>query len=119
MSLDGIWVLEIAGVFGWERMSSVFLEKGRYLGGGSIFYTQGSYTTKKNQVKFNLELTRHNHRDKTVVYGQIRKQFRTVVKAKVKKNEILGTMRLEGNKSTAEKYHIRLLRMADLPKIPK
>ena len=31
MSLDGIWVFEVAGIYGWERVSTVFLEKGRYL----------------------------------------------------------------------------------------
>jgi hypothetical protein len=39
MSLNGVWVLEVAGAFGWERVSTVFLEKGRYLGGGAIFFS--------------------------------------------------------------------------------
>lgn len=119
MSLDGIWVLEIAGVFGWERVSTVFLEKGRYLGGGSIFFTQGRYSTKKNKVEFNLQVTRHNSKDKTVVYGEVRKQFDTKVKAEIKQDKIVGTMRLVGAKSTAAKYHVRFLRKSDLPKTPK
>ncbi len=119
MSLNGIWVLEIAGVFGWERVSTVFLEKGRYLGGGAIFFTQGSYVKKKNIVEFNLEITRHNNKDKTVIYGEVRKQFRIIMKGKVKQDKIIGVMSLEGAKSTVAKYHVQLLRKSDLPKIPK
>ena len=119
MSIDGIWVLEVAGVFGWERLSTIFLEKGRYLGGGSAFFTQGDYVVKKNKVRFNLQITKHNSKDKTVIYGERHKQFSTQMKAKIKKDKIVGVMHLVGAKSTAEKYHVRLLKKADLPKIPK
>jgi len=34
MSIDGVWALEVADIYGWDRKSTVFLEKGRYLGGG-------------------------------------------------------------------------------------
>ncbi|MCW8930762.1 MAG: hypothetical protein OQL19_11035 [Gammaproteobacteria bacterium] len=119
MSIDGIWVLEIAGVFGWERLSTVFLEKGRYLGGGPVFFTQGKYVVKKNKATFDLQITKHKSRDRTVVYGEIRKQFSTQMKANIKKDKIVGTMRLVGAKSTAEKYHVRLIKKSDLPKISK
>ena len=118
-SLDGIWVLEAAGIFGWERLSTVFLEKGRYLGGGPIFFTQGTYDVKKKKVKFELQITRHNTKDKSVVYGEVRKQFSTVLDAKIGKNKITGTMSLVGAKSTAPTYEIRLLKKGELPEIPR
>jgi hypothetical protein len=55
MSLDGVWVLEVAGVYGWERVSSVFLEKGRYLGGGAFFLSQGSYVGKGDNLVKNAK----------------------------------------------------------------
>ncbi len=39
MSLNGVWSLEIAGIYGWERVSTVFLEDGRYLGGGATHFS--------------------------------------------------------------------------------
>lgn len=117
-SLDGIWVLEAAGIFGWERLSTVFLEQGRYLGGGPIFFTQGTYVSKKNKITFNLQITRHNSKAKTVVYGDVRKQFSTILEAKRVKNKIEGTMRLKGAKSSVATYRVRLLKKAELPEIP-
>ena len=59
MSLDGIWAFEIAGIYGWERVSTVYLEKGRYLGGGAFIYSKGSYVTKGKKIKINLQVTQH------------------------------------------------------------
>jgi hypothetical protein len=117
MSLDGVWVLEVAGVYGWERVSSVFLEKGRYLGGGAFFFSQGSYVGKGDNVKFSLNVTRHG-RERTI-FGEKRKKFSTVIKAKAGKDIINGYACLKGAHSSTAKYPVRLLRQTELVKFPK
>jgi len=117
MSVDGVWVLEVAGVYGWERVSTVFLEKGRYLGGGPVFFTQGSYVTDGNKIKFSLNITRHGAAQ--TVFGEKRERFSTEVNAKIKKRMIKGHAKLKGAHSSVAKQSIRLLRRADLTAIPK
>lgn len=71
MSLDGVWVFEISNIYGWERISTVFLEKGRYLGGGTILFSQGNYVIKDKQITFKLDVTQHAQ--KQTVFGEKRK----------------------------------------------
>ena len=117
MSLDGIWIFEVAGIHGWERVSTAFLEKGRYLSGGALIFSQGNYVTDGKKVKFKLDVTQHG---KTVpIFGEKRKHFQTEMTAKRKGNKIEGKVRLKGARSTAAEYPFRLLRLADIPAISK
>ena len=117
MSLDGIWIFEVAGIHGWERVSTVFLEKGRYLGGGALMFSQGNYVTDGKKIKFKLQVTQHGKA--VAVFGEKRKQFHTELTAKRKGNKIEGKVRLKGARSTAAEYPFRLLRLADIPALPK
>ncbi len=117
MSLDGIWVFEISGIYGWERVSTVFLEKGRYLGGGAIMFSQGTYIPNGKQIKFMLDVTQHG--TKQTIFGEKRKHFSTIMTGKLDGDAIEGQARLKGSKSTEAKYHFRLVRLADIPKLPK
>lgn len=112
MSLNGVWVLEVAGAFGWERVSTVFLEKGRYLGGGAIFFSQGSYVKKGDKVKISLQVTRHGKEQ--TVFGKKSKFFSAVIKANVDKNGITGHVQIKDAHSSVAKYPVRLLRQTDL-----
>lgn len=114
MSLNGVWVLEVAGAYGWERVSTAFLEKGRYLGGGSTFYSQGNYKTNGKKIKISISITRHG--TAKTVFGEKRKQFTVTVKAKQSKNMIKGYAELAGSHSSIAKYPVRLLRQADILK---
>ena len=117
MSLDGIWVFELGGLYGWERMSTVILEKGRYLGGGAIFTSQGTYVTDGAKVKIKLQITHYDkHR---IAWGKKRKHFTTVITAKCDGDTIKGKARLKGSASTPVEYPVRYLRLADLPPFPK
>ena len=112
MSLDGIWVVELAGVHGWERVSTAFLEKGRYLAGGALMFSQGSYETDGKKVKIKVKVTQHA---KAVpVFGEKRKHFQTEMTGKYKGNKIEGKVRLKGARSNAAEYPFRLLRIADI-----
>ena len=112
MSLNGVWVLEVASAYGWERVSTVFLEKGRYLGGGEKFFSQGSYVKKGDEVKISLQVTRHGNAK--TVFGEKSKFFSAVIKANVGKNEITGHVQLKDAHSSVAKYPVRFLRQTDL-----
>lgn len=117
MSLDGIWVLEVAGLYGWERVSTVFLEKGRYLGGGAIFFSQGTYASKGKKIKFKLDVTQHG--EEQIIFGEKRKHFSTVMTAKLKGDMIKGRAHRKGAHSSVANYQFRLIRLADVPRISK
>lgn len=117
MSLNGVWVLEVAGVYGWERVSTAFLEKGRYLGGSAAFFSQGKYTTHGDKVKISLKITRHGAEQ--TVFGEKRRFFSTEIKATHNKDLIEGHAKLKDAHSSVAKYPIRLLRQTDLIKYPK
>ena len=117
MSLDGIWSMEVGGIYGWERLSTVFFEKGRYLGGGPVMFSQGTYVIDGKKVKIENKVTQHG--EKRIVYGEKRKQFSLVITAKRDGNKITGKAHRKGDKSTALKYPVRFIRLADLPAFPK
>ena len=117
MSLNGVWVLEISGVNGWERVSTVFFENGRYLGGNTNFYSLGKYTADGKDIKFSLKTTRHGKAQ--TVFGEKSKQFSTEIKAEKSKNKIQGYAKPEGAHSSVAKYPVRFLRQTDLPKASK
>jgi len=112
MSLSGVWVLEVASVYGWERVSSAFLEKGRYLGGNANFYSQGRYKTKGKNVAISLNITRHS--GNATVFGEKQEQFSVEFSGKKKKNTIKGTISLKGAHSSIARYPTRFIRLADI-----
>jgi hypothetical protein len=116
MSLDGVWVLEIVGIYGWERISTVFMEKGRYLSGSAFSFSQGSYVVDGKKIRIKLHVTQHG--ETRTIFGEKRKHFSIVMKAKCKENKIKGQIFLKGAKSTDDPYSFRLLRQADLAALP-
>ena len=119
ISIDGIWVFEVAGAFGWERLSTIFLEKGRYLGGGAAIHSIGTYTVKGKKVTMKTHVTQHGKR--IVMYGEKKHHFSTHISAKIKAKgkKIEGIISLDGAKSTAAKYHVRWIKQAEIPGLPK
>lgn len=117
MKIDGVWILEVSGIHGWERISTVFLEKGRYLSGSANIFSHGTYKTKGKKVKFKLKVTQHGK--KQVMFGEKLKQFNVVMQAKYNNNKIEGKMSMAGAHSRTSQYTFRLLRLADIPAKPK
>ena len=66
MSVDGIWKIEMLGPYGWEAVSTAFLEDGRYLAASQGHYATGRYATSGNQVKVKATTRAH---------GQVRTMF--------------------------------------------
>ncbi len=117
MSVDGVWVFEISGAYGWERLSTVFLEKGRYVCGGASLFSRGTYKIKGKNITMKLKVIQHG--EKLTVFGGKLKSFSTVMKAKRHGDAIEGEISLKGAHSTTVKPKFRLLRIADIPDFPK
>ena len=117
MSLEGIWSVEIGGIYGWERMGTVFFEKGRYLGGGLVMFSRGTYIVDGKKIKIKIKITQYG--EKRIAYGAKRKQFSVVVTAKRDGNKIKGEAHRKGDKSNAFNYPVRFYKLADIPAFPK
>ena len=59
MSLDGIWGIEILGLFGWETTGILILENGRIIGGGNHHYSIGTYQLEGDDLKLSVSVTYH------------------------------------------------------------
>jgi hypothetical protein len=66
MSVDGIWKIEMLGSYGWEAVSTAFLENGRYLAASQDHYAVGQYEVDGGKVR--VKATIHSH-------GMIRTMF--------------------------------------------
>jgi len=66
MSANGIWKIEMLGPYGWEAVSTAFLEDGRYLAASQDHYAVGSYELTGNNIQ--VKATTHSH-------GQVRTMF--------------------------------------------
>jgi hypothetical protein len=116
-SVDGIWGFEVSGIYGWERVSTIYLEKGRFLGGGAIMFSHGTYVVDGKNIEMTLEVTQHGKEQ--TVFGEKRKNFSTLLNAKIKGKVIQGQAHLIGARSNAAQYHFRMLRLGDIPPFPK
>jgi hypothetical protein len=117
MSLDGIWSVEIGGIYGWERMSTAFFEKGRYLSGGPVMFSQGTYVVDGKKIKIKMKITQHGK--KRIAYGEKLKHFSLVITAKRDGKKIKGEAHRKGDESHAFKYPVRFSKLADIPAFPK
>ncbi len=117
MSLEGIWSFEIGGIYGWERMGTAFFEKGRYLSGGPVMFSQGTYVVDGKKIKIKMKITQHGK--KRIAFGEKRKQFSVVITAKRDGKKIKGEAHRKGDKSNAFKYPVRFSKLADIPAFPK
>jgi hypothetical protein len=110
MSVNGIWQIEMLGAYGWENVSTAFIEDGKYKSASEDHYSVGNYDISGNKVKISA---RH------VSYGQARTLFGA------KNNEInlniegvVDGGRINGQATDDEgKFFItfRATRLADLP----
>ena len=59
MSINGIWKIEILGLYDWEPFSTTFLHDGRYRSGSADHYTVGSYETDGNKIVADVTVVMH------------------------------------------------------------
>ena len=109
MSVNGIWKIEMLGPYGWESVSTAFLEDGRYLGSSQDHYSVGSYVVTGSQVK--MTAATHSHGQVRTMFGAREPQMELSFDGEISGDHISGQA-----EDKAEKYSItfRATRLADL-----
>lgn len=110
MSVDGIWQIEMLGAYGWENVSTAFLEDGKFKAASQDHYSLGSYDISENRVKMSTHHVSHG-------------QTRTLFGARNKEIDLNFEGELEGEQISGQatdeqgKFFItfRATRLADLP----
>jgi hypothetical protein len=109
MSVEGIWKVEMLGPYGWENVSTAFLEDGRYLAASQDHYVTGSYEVNGNRVR--VRATTQSHGEARTMFGSRSPSMDLNFDGEIDGGQIIG--RAEDQKS---KYSItfRATRLADL-----
>ena len=109
MSVNGIWKIEMLGPYGWESVSTAFLEDGRYLSSSQDHYAVGSYVVTGSQVK--TTATTYSHGQARTMFGARAPQMELSFDGEISGDQING----QAEDKTA-KYSItfRATRLGDL-----
>ena len=60
MKVEGIWKVEMLGPYGWEAVSTAFLENGRYLSGSQDHYVLGRYLIDGDNIRVEADMHPHS-----------------------------------------------------------
>ena len=109
MTVDGVWKIEVLASYGWEAVSTAFLENGRYLSASQDHYVIGKYTLTGNQVQ--VVGVSHAHGEALNLFGVTEKELELTFNGEVDGDQVDG--QAEDKKS---RYSItfRATRLADL-----
>lgn len=92
MNIDGIWSVEMVGLYGWERIGTAFLENGRYLAASADHYSIGSYEKGKSTFRAKIQINQYG--TARAVYGSKKRELETIIEGKIKKKgKIIGKAR--------------------------
>jgi len=109
MSVNGIWKVEMLGLYGWESMSTAFLEDGRYLSSSQDHYAVGQYKLKGNEIK--VTTTMHSHGNVRTMFGARNRQMKLSFEGTVNGDQISGQAE---DKKEKHSISFRATRLADL-----
>ena len=73
MGAEGIWKVEVLASYGWESVSTAFLENGRYLGASQDHYVIGRYEVDGDRIR--VEGVSNAHGDALNLFGVTDKQL--------------------------------------------
>lgn len=66
MNEAGVWKVEMLGPYGWEAMSTAFLENGTYRAGSTVNYSVGTYTVEDDRLVVNAAIVLHKGAARTL-----------------------------------------------------
>jgi hypothetical protein len=75
VKVDGIWKVEILGPYGWEAVSTSFLENGRYLGASQDHYTIGQYEVSGDSIRVEAVMYPHSEAQNPAASGDAPRKF--------------------------------------------
>jgi hypothetical protein len=98
MSCEGVWVVEMKGPYGWERIAFAFLKNGEYLGAGPNHYSVGTYREDGENLEISVVVTQHGQL-RTIFGKKFSNKLQITSKCKIEKNKIIGTSKAKGMKN--------------------
>ena len=88
MSVDGVWKVEMLGPYGWEAVSTAFMEDGRYLSASQDHYSVGRYQIDGERI--NVTLVNHPHRSDRTMFGAPGAQAELTFEGEIKGDQLSG-----------------------------
>ena len=98
MSCEGVWVVEMKGPYGWERIAMAFLKDGKYLGAGPNHYSVGSFKEDGDNLEMSVVVTQHGQL-RTIFGKKFAGKLHVTSKCKIEKDKIIGTSKAKGIKN--------------------
>ncbi len=88
MSLDGIWKIEMLGLYGWEIWATAFLDDGQYLAGSAEAYATGSYELQGDSVTLSTEMAVYDPR--RAMFGKRGSEYQVLFEGRYADDRIDG-----------------------------
>lgn len=97
MSCEGVWVVEMKGPYGWERIAIAFLKNGEYLGAGPNHYSVGTYKQDGDKFEMTVVVTQHGQL-RTIFGKKFAGKLQITLSGKIEDDKITGTSKAKGMK---------------------
>jgi len=110
MSLNGIWKIEMLGIYDWEARATAFMEDGRYWAGSANHYVVGGYEFDGNTVIAKMTIVAHGK--SRTLFGKTADRHDIHFEAEVSNGTFQGVAR-DGDGRVLVQY--RGTKLADLP----
>ena len=110
MSVNGIWKVEMLGPYGWEPVSTAFMEDGRYLSASQDHYTVGRYQIDGERIE--VTVVNHPHRQDRTMFGAPGAQVELTFDGAITGDQLSGQAE---DKQAEYSITFRATRLADLP----
>jgi hypothetical protein len=110
MSVDGVWKVELLASYGWDAVSTAFLEDGRYLAASQDHYALGQYQVSGKQIR--LQVVSHAHGEALNLFGLTDKQLELSFEGEIDGDQVNGQAE---DKQGRYSVTFRATRLADLP----
>ena len=111
MSCKGVWIMEMKGPYGWERIGIAFIKNGEFLGAGPNHYSVGSYKEDGNNLEISITVTQCGAL-RTIFGKKSADNLQITSNGKIEKDKITVISKAKGIKKFD--VMLRLARIGDL-----
>lgn len=110
MNGNGIWQIEMLGAYGWEAVSTAFLEDGNYKAASEDHYSVGNYDISGDKVKISARYVTHGQA--RTLFGAKNKEMNLNFEGDIDGDQVMGQATDDQGKFFIT---FRANRLADLP----
>ena len=109
MNVNGVWKVEMLGLYGWEPIVTAFLQDGDYKSGAAEHYSTGKYKVSGKKIKISADTVQHGK--VRTAFGKSEKKLTLKLKGEIDGNLINGSAH---DSQSAHKIAFKMTRLADL-----